>query len=145
MSEKTTAESPQKPPQKPLPVADAASEQFFAGAKEGRFMLQRCGDCGAYRFHARFRCDVCRSRNSSWEEASGRATIVSFAVMHQRYHPAFFDELPYPLAVVQLEEGPRLVTGVAGVKAGELKAGMAMKAVYHEIGEGVVIPRFTPA
>ena len=134
-----------KPPQKPIPISDAASEPFFEGAKEGRFMLQRCEDCGTYRFQARFRCDVCRSPNSTWVEASGKATVISFAVMHQRYHPAFFDELPYPLAVVELEEGPRLITSVAGVKAEALKAGMAMKAVYEEIGEGVVIPKFTPA
>ncbi len=132
-------------PQKPVPVPDEASREFFEGARQGRFMLQRCGGCGACRFVARERCDACRSREYTWEQASGRATVVSFAVMHQRYHPAFYDELPYPLAVVELEEGPRLITSVVGVSAEELKAGMAMQAVYEEIGEGVVLPKFKPA
>jgi uncharacterized OB-fold protein len=140
MSEKT----PGAPVGKPIPIPDDASREFFEGAKHGRLMLQRCGACGNYRFHARDRCDVCRSRDYTWEAASGRATVISHAVMHQRYHPAFYDELPYPLAVVELEEGPRLITSVVGVEADHLKAGMAMKAVFEDFGEGVVLPRFTP-
>lgn len=131
-------------PAKPVPAPDAASQPFFDGARQGRLMMQRCEDCGNARFIARARCDVCRSPRHSWVAASGRATIVSYAVMHQRYHPAFFDELPYPLAVVELEEGPRFITSLVGVEGKPLKAGMAVKAVFEEVGEGVVLPKFTP-
>lgn len=130
---------------KPQPIPDAASQRFFDGAREGRLMIQRCSDCGASRFVARSRCDMCRSANYEWIAASGKASIVSFAVMHQRYHPGFHDELPYPLAVVELEEGPRLITSLVGMAGVEMKAGMAMKAVYENVGEGVVLPKFTPA
>jgi uncharacterized OB-fold protein len=130
---------------KPMPIPDAASQQFFDGAKEGRLMIQRCTACGASRFVARARCDMCRSPDNEWITASGKAIIVSFAVMHQRYHPGFYDELPYPLAVVELEEGPRLITSLVTVEGVELKAGLALKAVYADVGEGIVLPKFTPA
>lgn len=129
---------------KPLPIPDAASQQFFDGAREGRLMIQRCSACGASRFVARVRCDMCRSPDSEWITASGKATIVSFAVMHQRYHPGFYDELPYPLAVVELEEGPRLITSLVDVEGVELKVGLALKAVYADVGGGIVLPKFTP-
>ena len=134
---------------KPKPIPDAASQRFFDGAKEGRLMIQRCTDCGASRFVARTRCDMCRSLNHEWIAASGKATIVSFAVMHQRYHPGFYDELPYPLAVVELEEGPRLISSLVNVGGVTLKAGLALKpvfeTVYEEAGEVIVLPKFTPA
>ena len=134
---------------KPLPIPDAASQQFFDGAKAGKLMIQRCTACGASRFVARVRCDMCRSADHEWITSSGKATIVSFAVMHQRYHPGFYDELPYPLAVVELEEGPRLITSLVNVEGVELKAGLALKAVYEtvydEAGEVIVLPKFSPA
>ena len=133
---------------KPMPIPDTASQRFFDGAKEGKLMIQRCTDCGGSRFVARARCDVCRSPNYEWIEASGRAVIVSFAVMHQRYHAGFYDELPYPLAVVELAEGPRLITSLVGVEEVALKAGLPLKAVYETVygeeGEEIVLPKFTP-
>ena len=132
-------------PAKPMPVPDEASREFFEGAGRGQLMIQRCLACGNRRFLARNRCDVCRSPEFEWEAASGKATIVSHVVMHQRYHPGFFDELPYPLAVVELAEGPRLVTSLEGVEGVELKTGLAVRVVFREVGEGVFLPKFIPA
>jgi uncharacterized OB-fold protein len=133
------------PAAKPLPRPDAASEPFFAGARRGELMLQRCSDCGACRLNALSRCDACRSPRFAWERASGRARLVSWAVMHQRYHPAFYDELPYLLAVVELEEGPRLLTRLADAEPGALRAGLPLRVVFEEVGEGIVLPKFAPA
>ncbi len=130
---------------KPVPVPDESSREFFEGARQGRLMIQRCLACKNYRFLARARCDVCRSPEFAWQAASGKASIVSYVTMHQRYHAGFFDELPYPLAVVELEEGPRLVTSLEGVEDLTLKAGMPMKVVFREVDEGVFLPKFTPA
>ncbi len=140
------AESDQsKPPEKPLPIPDATSREFFEGAKNGRLTIQHCEDCGCYRVIAGPRCDACRSANLTFVAASGQATLFTFAVMHQRYHPAFYDELPYPLAVVELEEGPRLLTSLVGVESAQLKMGMKLKAVFVEIGQDIFLPKFTPA
>ena len=144
MSDSTKDKTPERIP-KPVPVPDESSREFFEGARQGRLMIQRCLACGNARFLARKRCDVCRSPEHAWEAASGEAVIVSYVVMHQRYHPGFFEELPYPLAVVELKEGPRLVTSLEGVEGVALEAGMPMKAVFREVDEGVFLPKFTPA
>jgi uncharacterized OB-fold protein len=131
-------------PQKPIPVADEASEPFFNGAMEGRLMIMKCSDCGTARVPSRSHCDECLSDAFEWVQASGRGTVHTFAVMHQKYHPAFFDELPYNLAVVELEEGPRLSTNLVGVKNEEIRVGMPV-IVDFERYDDVALPKFRPA
>lgn len=131
--------------EKPAPRPDAASEPFFAGARQGELRVQRCEDCGASRINALPRCDVCGSRRFAWEAATGRATLVSWAVMHQRYHPAFEAELPYVLAVAELAEGPRLVTRLADAEGVALRAGLPLRVVFRDAGGGEALPWFAPA
>jgi len=107
-------------------------------------MIQRCEDCGKHRFVARRHCDGCGSPRSAWVQASGRASLVSFARVHQKYHPAFAAETPYPIATVELEEGPRLLTGLAGIAGKTLKAGMALEVVFEAAGPEWKIPKFRP-
>ena len=131
--------------EKPLPVPTVESREFFRGAKDGRLMVQRCSDCGKHRIIARRRCDGCGSARSAWVQASGRATLISYARVHQKYHPAFAAETPYPIATVELEEGPRLLTGLVGVEGKTLKAGMPLRVVFEPAGPEWKIPKFRPA
>ena len=133
-----------EPPAKPIPTPDSASREFFEGAARGKLVLQLCGDCGAWRFQARVRCDGCGSRNASWAEASGGAKLITHAKVHQNYHPAFEAELPYNLAVVELDEGPRLLTNLVDIEGVDLRAGLPLRAIFHELGQGVWIPKFRP-
>ena len=131
-------------PAKPIPAPDAASEEFFQAAARGKLVLQRCRSCGAWRFQARARCDVCRSGDAEWAQVSGRAKLISHARVHQKYHPAFEPDLPYNIAVVELEEGTQLLTNLVGIDGIELKPGMPLMVVFEEAGEGVWIPKFRP-
>ena len=131
-------------PQKPLPEADDASRPFYDGAMGGKLMLMRCSDCGTYRMPSRMHCDVCLSANAEWVEASGRATVRTLGVMHQKYHPGFYPELPYNLALIELAEGPRMVSNIVGAENDDLRVGMAVK-VDFEKHEDVAIPKFRPA
>jgi len=70
---------------------------------------------------------------------------VSFAKVHQKFHPAFAAETPYPIATVELEEGPRLLTGLVGVESVPLKAGMPLVVVFEAAGPEWKIPKFKPA
>ncbi len=133
-----------EPVPKPIPAPDAASQAFFDGAARGRLVLQRCRDCGEWRFQARQFCDLCRSSDSEWAEVSGRATLISHARVHQNYHPAFEAELPYNIAVVELEEGVRLLTNLVGIDGVAPRAGMPLQVVFKEAGAGVWIPKFRP-
>jgi len=111
---------------------------------EGRLMLMKCGKCGTVRLPSRQHCDNCLSSEYAWVQSSGRGSIRTFGIMHQRYHPAFVPELPYNLAIVELEEGPRLVTNIVGASNDALEVGMPV-VVDFEQHEDVAIPKFRPA
>jgi hypothetical protein len=132
---------PERPP-KPLPEPDDASRPFYEGGMQGRLMLMRCSECRTWRLPSRAHCDVCLSPQYSWEPASGRGTVRTFAVMHQRYHPGF--EYPYNLAVVELDEGPRIPTNIVGIANDDVRVGMPV-VVEWEKHDDVALPKFRPA
>ncbi|MBA4180625.1 MAG: hypothetical protein C0506_08570 [Anaerolinea sp.] len=127
---------------KPLPEPDEPSLPFFQGATDGRLMLMKCADCGAFRLPSRHHCDECLSPTFTWEQASGRGTVRTFGVMHQRYHPGF--ALPYNVTVVELEEGPRITTNLVGIDNADIRVGMPV-TVEWERHEDVTLPKFRPA
>jgi hypothetical protein len=128
---------------KPIPEADEASRPFFDGAMQGRLMLMRCTECGRVRLPSRMHCDDCLSEAVEWFQASGRGTVRTFAVMHQRYHPGFFDELPYNIAIVELAEGPRMATNLVGVANADIRVDMPVTVDWEEHSD-VAIPKFRP-
>jgi uncharacterized OB-fold protein len=130
-------------PTKPIPEPDDESRPFFEGALEGKLMMMRCASCRAYRLPSRTHCDQCLSSDFTWEQVSGRGTLRTFAIMHQRYHPAFADELPYNVATVELEEGPRIATNIVGVANDALVVGMPVVVAWERYDD-VALPRFRP-
>lgn len=129
---------------KPLPEPDDASRPFWDGAAEGKLVLMRCNDCGTWRLPSRMHCDNCLSTNTAWQQASGRGTVRTFGVMHQRYHPGFAADLPYNVTIVELEEGPRLPTNLVGVNNADIRVGMPV-VVDWERHSDVTLPKFRPA
>ena len=147
----TTATEPEGAvrPAKPVPVPDEASRPFFDGALEGKLMILRCRSCGTWMSPTggigtpiRPRCVQCFSGDLEWAAASGRATLYSFALMHQLYDEAFADEIPYNLSVVELEEGVRLTTQIVGVPNEGLAIGMPLQVVFERMSEDVAVPKF---
>lgn len=131
-------------PAKPIPEPDDASAPFWQGSLQGTLKLMRCSGCGTARLPSRMHCDACLSPDYEWFDASGRGTVRTFGVMHQKYHPGFYDELPYTVAIVELEEGPRLPTNL--VKLGDRKAEVDMPVVVDwERHDDVALPKFRPA
>lgn len=130
---------------KPIPQPDEPSRPFFEGAQRGELMLQHCTACGAYLSPGSRACTECLSEALEWVAASGQATLFTYAVMHQQYHPGFVDALPYNLAVVELAEGPRLNTNVVGIPNDQLRVGMPLQVTFDDVGDGVVLPKFKPA
>lgn len=128
-------------PSKPVPEADDLSRPFFEGGLEGRLMLMRCSKCATWRLPSRQHCDNCLSDEYSWEAASGRGTVRTFGVMHQRYHPGF--ETPYNVTIVELAEGPRLPTNLVDVPTESIKVGMPVEVVFEDHGD-VALPKFKP-
>lgn len=128
---------------KPIPMPDEASQPFFDGAREGHLMLMKCGRCAHVRLPSRAHCDNCLSTEVEWVRASGRAVLHTFGVMHQRYHPAFVAEIPYDVSIVELEEGPHMVTNIVDTANEDLRVGMPLEVVFEQ-HEDVAIPKFRP-
>lgn len=139
------SESEQTPetPVKPVSQADELTEPFFAAGEEGRLLLAICGDCDEMRLPTSPACPTCLAEGFEWREVSGRGTVYTFAIMHQRYHPAWEPDLPYNIAVVELEEGPRMPANVIGVANDEIAVGMAVQIAWEREGDAPV-PRFRP-
>jgi uncharacterized OB-fold protein len=117
---------------------------FWEAARCRRLVVQRCRGCGAFRFPARDLCSRCLSREAEWAPVSGRGTIFSFAVMHQVYHPAFADAVPYAVVVVELEEGVRLVSNLVDCPVGAVRVGIPVEVVFEDVTPEVTLPRFRP-
>jgi uncharacterized OB-fold protein len=129
---------------RPIPQADDESREFYEGARRHELMLMRCKACGAWRLPSRPRCPDCWSTETEWARASGRGTLYSFGIMHQKF-PGFEEETPYQYAIVELEEGPRLVSNVVGVPDGELRCDMPLVAVFDDVADDATLVRFTKA
>jgi len=130
---------------KPIPAVTPEMEPFFAGAARGELWIQRCADCGTYRFPARELCATCLSAGATWERACGRGVVYAFTIMHQVYHPAFAAEVPYAVVIIQLAEGPKLTSNLVDVPASEVCAGMPVEVVFERYSETVVLPKFRRA
>lgn len=124
----------------PLPEVTPLTEPYWTGLAEGELRHQRCRDCGNAWLPAREECPRCLSDAVGWEASSGRGTLVSWVVYHQASHPAFADRVPYTVAIVALDEGPRLITNVVDpVEDLRIDAPVALRV---ERESGVALPRF---
>jgi uncharacterized OB-fold protein len=107
-------------------------------------MLMRCRSCRAWRLPSRPRCPDCWSTDTEWAQASGLGVLHSFGIMHQKLHPAFAERVPYQFAVVELDEGPRIVSQVVGVPDDALRLDMPLQAVFDDVAGDTTIVRFGP-
>ncbi len=130
-------------PLKPVSQPDELTEPFFAAGAEGRLLVAVCTSCGAMRLPTSATCPDCLAEGVEWQDVSGKGTVHTFAIMHRRYHPAWEPDLPYNIAVVELDEGPRLPANIIGVENDEISVGMPVEVVWEREGEAPV-PRFRP-
>jgi uncharacterized OB-fold protein len=128
-----------------LPATDDETEPYWAAARDGRLLIKRCADCGATHFYPRPFCPVCWSAAVAWEEASGDAVLYTWSVVHQNDLPPFPDRVPYVAAVVDLAEGPRMMTNVVECDPDTLAVGMALRVAYRDLTDEVTVPVFVPA
>ena len=129
----------------PEPITPEA-RPYWEGLRNGKLMLPMCAKCGPF-FYPRVLCPTCHSRDISWIEASGKATLYSFEIAHQSLNPEFKVPPPYILALVALDEGPRLLTNLVDVEPnlGALKCDMPLEVVFERLTDAITIPQFRPA
>jgi len=134
-------------PTRPLPRADEPdTAEFWRRTTEQVLAYQQCADCETIVFYPRRHCTGCLGSNLSWCESSGGGVIYSFSVVRQSYHPFFRTRVPYAIAWVDLDEGPRILSNITGVTdpGAELSIGQRV-LVDWEIHEDLSVPLFRPA
>ena len=127
---------------KPLPVVTEESRPFWEGCRQGKLLLQYCEQCQRYQFYPRLYCMQCGSNASRWVEASGRGVIYSYTIIRQSKSPEFMNDTPYNVAIVQLEEGPRMLSNIVDVDPSELRVDLPVTVVFDQVSEGISLPRF---
>ncbi|GAB7109137.1 OB-fold domain-containing protein [Streptomyces phaeofaciens JCM 4814] len=126
-----------------VPEVDAFTRTYWDAAAEGRLLIRRCGDCGRAHHYPREFCPYCWSEAVTWEDASGRATLYTWSVVHRNDLPPFGARTPYVAAMVDLAEGPRMATEV--VEAGEDEDGLLRTGMELEVAFRDGVPVFRPA
>lgn len=132
-------------PKRPLPEATPETQEFWDGARRHELRIQRCRACGRAYFFPRPFCPHCSSHDVEWFTASGRATLHTY-VISQRPAPGFQDWLPYVIAIVQLEEGPRMMSNVIGVEPvpESLPIDLPLEVTWEEQSDTITLPLFRP-
>lgn len=131
--------------EKPLPRVTAESFPYWEGAKQHKLLIQHCHACGRFWFPPSARCHHCLSADFAWDEVSGEGQIYSFVVYHRLYHPGFEHDLPYVVAVVELREGPRLLTNIVGARWQDVRCDVPVRVVFDDDPRGMTLPRFAIA
>ena len=129
---------------KPIPVPSIESQPYWDGLRERKLVMPRCDACETYWFPPSLLCPRCSSKSWSWSPVSGRGRIFSFVVYHRVYHPGFADEVPYAVAVIELDEGPRMISNVIGIAPAELACDMRVEVAYQPITDQITLPKFKP-
>ncbi|HEX4210756.1 MAG TPA: OB-fold domain-containing protein [Candidatus Binataceae bacterium] len=134
--------SEQRP--KPVPVADELSAPFWQGARDRQLVIQRCADCDYYNHPPRPFCDACLSQRFEFQVVSGRGSIYSFTVMHQRDVAGFEHEAPFINIVVELAEQPLLlmVANLPGDERERVRVGVPVEVCFEDRGTDSLVPQF---
>jgi len=129
-------------PRRPRPAVTEDIAFFFEGARRHQLLIQRCTECGTLRHPPLPACATCRSFAWDTVESSGRGEVFSFVVVHHPQVPGF--DYPLPIALVELEEGTRLVADLVGVDPAAVRVGMPVAVEFYEADDELTLPVFRP-
>lgn len=130
---------------KPLPSIDAQNRPYWDAARAHEIRLPKCDACGHLRVVFERWCPRCGGDASTWTRMSGRGTVWSHCTFHRPYFKAFQDEIPYGVALVQLDEGPRLITNIVGIPRERVTIGLRVEAVFDDVTPDATLVKFRPA
>ncbi len=129
---------------RPQPRPTDLTADFWAATGEGRFLIQRCGQCNEAIFYPRVNCPQCGSRDLRNEDASGAGTVYTYTISRRPTHRAFAEAGPYVIAIVELAEGPHVTTNIVDVDPDDVHVGMKVEVTFAPDVDGVALPLFRP-
>ena len=129
-----------------LPTPEGDTIEFWEAAKDERLLIKHCLECGAFSYYPRPFCPTCWSERVEWYEASGNAALYSWSVIYSNDQPPFRDRVPYVAAIVDLEEGPRMIDQRRRLPLRRAASvGMPLRVTFQPISDEYTIPVFVPA
>jgi uncharacterized OB-fold protein len=120
---------------------DSDSRPYWEGLIQGELRIQRCAACARAVFYPRALCPYCYSDRLSWIVATGRGTIYAYTVAHQAFG-LFAAEIPFVIAIVELEEGVRMMTRIVDAPRERISIGAAVRVTFEKAGEDLTLPYF---
>lgn len=130
--------------EKPLPAPDEETKPFWDYCKQRLLCMQKCVDCGHIRYPPSLLCPKCHSKDTEWTVLTGKGKVYTYVVFHFVYHPAFAKEIPYTVASIELNEGPRIVSRLADIKPEDVEIDMPVKVAWEKMSDDFTIPVFKP-
>lgn len=129
---------------KPVPQPDPVTAPYWDSLKQHAIKIQRCNDTGKYFFYPRGLSPFTLSDNVSWESVTGRGTLHSFTIVYAMRAPGFAEEVPYVVAIVELDEGPKMMTNLVDVEPepSKIAIGSRVEIVYDDVTEEITLPKF---
>lgn len=140
----TGAEPGKTEPGRPQPPVTPISERFWEATRKRVYLLQWCQGCDRPIHFPRVACPWCSGSDLEWRPASGRGRIYSFTVEHRPAHPSFGPD-PYVVALVDLDEGARVMTNIVGCPPEAIQIGQAVEVVWEPLDDGRNLALFTAA
>lgn len=129
---------------KPLPLLTKLSKVFYDGCKENKLLYQKCKDCGEVVFFPKELCSNCMSHNLEWVESRGKGKLHTFTVTYAGAPPAFTADGPYVLAIIEMDEGFRLMSNVVECDFAKLSCDMPVEVVFDPVTPEITLPKFRP-
>ena len=135
--------SPATPTRLEPPVTET-SRPFWEATRERRLVLQWCAECDAAVFYPRDNCPRCLRDALEWRPASGHGVVYAFSVHHLAGNPFMGDRLPYAVALVELDEGVRMMANIVGCAPDDVVVGMPVAVTWEPLSDGRHLPQFAP-
>lgn len=120
---------------KPIPIPTPETREFWEAANRGELLFQRCGGCGEVQFYPRPFCAKCLSEQLTWERSAGGGTIHTFTVVHRPPSAAFKADVPYIIAMVDLDEGFRMMMNVRNCAPEDPAIGARVRIIFEPAGD----------
>lgn len=129
---------------KPLPVIDPGSRPFWDATREHRLSIPKCQTCGEYHFYPRELCPHCHSDDLEWTDVSGNGEIYSFTIARKPAGLVYAEDVPYIIAMIALDEGPRMLTNLVVDDVEAVQIGDRVAVKFEDVTDEITLPKFTP-
>ena len=128
-----------------LPIPNQDTMEFWKGCRREVLLIQKCRDCGKYRYEPRAACPYCLSSDVRWVKASGKGKVYSYVIYRYPPFPEWAEEIPYVVGLIELKDcGIRMVSNIIGCEPEEVEIGMDVEVCFEKATEEITLPKFRP-